>query len=160
VEIRVTGGDAVEGLNLRVQVADGGTHPQAGGTVDGPKITGVDLITDTIFAGNTTGQGDLLRLPQIWVQTTTTASGSAVADGLLARLTLDTTGFFEGSFGLSLGDTKDGPTDFAGVPIDISDGSLTVVVPEPGSWALCIGGIVGLIVARLSQGQRNRRPLL
>ena len=65
IEIMVSGGDSVQGLNLRLQVADGGTHPDAGGSIDGPKISNIDLVSGTIFDGNHTGQNDLLSLPQV-----------------------------------------------------------------------------------------------
>jgi hypothetical protein len=101
------------------------------------------LLTGTIFEGNSTGQSDLLSLPQVWVQSTTTAAGTVTAEGLLATLTIDTTGFLDGSFDLSLGDTRDGATDFAGLPVDITDGSIRIV-PEPTTLALLLLGCAGV----------------
>lgn len=149
VQLFVSGGEPVQGLNLRAQVADGGPHPQVGGSILGPTISGIDLLTDTIFAGNSTGQSDLLNLPQVWVQSTTTLAGTVPAQGLLATLTIDTTGFQRGTFDLSLGDTHDGATDFAGLPIDITDGTIQIV-PEPTSFTLLLLGCAAVAL-------RNRR---
>jgi len=137
VRIMVSGADEVQGLNFRAQVADGGTHPDIGGSIEGPRITDVDLVSGTIFDGNTMGQSDVLSLPQISVQAATTSAGTVMAEGLLATVTLDTTGFFEGTFGFSLADTRDGATDFAGIPIGITDGSIRIV-PEPSAAMLLL----------------------
>jgi hypothetical protein len=146
IAITVEGSDPVQGLNFRIQVEDGGPLPPAMGSPTGPVITAVDLITATVFAGNVSPQTDLLSLPQIWVQSVTTQSGSVVADGLLATVTFDTTGFSRGSFRLALDDTLDGATDFAGIPIDITDGILRVV-PEPPGGMMGLLGFLVLVVA-------------
>ncbi len=130
IAIYVSGGDAVEGLNFNAQVADGG--PELGGSVDGPAITAVDLTTGAIFGGNSSGPQNILQLlglnyPQAAVYTVTTASGTVAADGLLATLTIDTTGFASGStFDLKLAGTFNGDTDFAGIPIAITNGHITL----------------------------------
>lgn len=124
VRVYVRGGSPVQGLNLNAQVADGGAA--AGGQVAGPSITAVDLTTGTIFAGNAVGPDDPGSLPQLAMRTITTASGTVVADGLLATLTLDTTGFTNGVYRLALGATANGFTDFAGLPASITDGWLVV----------------------------------
>jgi hypothetical protein len=151
IEIMVSGGDSVQGLNLRLQVADGGTHPDAGGSIDGPKISNIDLVSGTIFDGNNTGQNGLLSLPQVWVQSITTANGMVAADGMLATVMIDTTGFIAGEFDLRVGNTLDGATDFAGVPVDITDG-LIRIVPEPvGFFGLLAGmGMVCAAMRRVS----------
>ena len=144
IEIAVSGGDQVQGLNFRIQVEDGGPHPPVTGSVPGPNITAVDLITGTIFAGNHSVQVDSLRSPQVWVQTITTSPETApddwvTAEGLLATVTLDTTGFLEGTYDLLLTGTLDGATDFGGVPADITNGSIRIV-PEPHTiWRLLVG---------------------
>ena len=84
-------------------------------------------------------------LPQVWIQSTTTAEGTATADGLLATLTIDTTGFLDGSFDLSLGNTLDGATDFAGLPADITDGSIRII-PEPTALVLLLLGCAGVVL--------------
>jgi hypothetical protein len=155
IEIMVSGGDSVQGLNLRLQVADGGTHPDAGGSIDGPKISNIDLVSGTIFDGNNTGQNGLLSLPQVWVQSITTANGMVAADGMLATVMIDTTGFMDGEFDLRVGETLDGATDFAGVPVDITDGSIRIV-PEPASFLGMLAGI-GMICAALRRVSTKSR---
>jgi len=128
IQIFVTGSDPVQGLDLNVQIADGG--PELDGEIDGPAITDLDIFTDAIFGTNNTGDREPVpvgQFPQFVAAGTTTASGEVLAEGLLATLTIDTTGFTEGSFDLILSDTLNGPTDFAGVPLEIVDGTITVL---------------------------------
>lgn len=144
VKINVSGGDEVDALDLNAQIADGG--PEVGGSIDGPAITGADIITGTIFANNNDGQSDLGSYPQVALRSTVADSGSVIADGLLTTLTIDTTGFSTGTFSLNLGDTLNGPTDFDPISADITDGSITIV-PEPASICLLLGG-AGLMMQR------------
>lgn len=136
IPISVSGGTLVQGLNFNVQIADG--FP-TGGTVDGPNIADVDVLgtalNPTIFFGNNTGQQDIRTDPQVWSASTTTAAGTVSASGLLGIVTVDTTGWFGGTWGLFLGSTQEGPTDFALINATITDGSITVV-PEPASTFL------------------------
>lgn len=134
VEIYVHGGDEVTGLDFHVMVANGGLEMEATGAIPtgtgirGPSITAVDIVTGTIFANNNTGQVDSLAglsFPQLGFRSTSTQSGSVVAEGLLARVTLDTTGYFEGSFDLSL--TAGGiPTSFVDVAASLADGQIMI----------------------------------
>ena len=153
IEIMVHGGDPVQGVNLRLQVADGGTHPDAGGSIDGPKISSIDLVAGTIFDGNHTSQNSLLSLPQVWVQSITTANSTVAADGVLATVMIDTTGFLEGEFDLWAGNTLDGATDFAGIPAEITEGSIRIV-PEPASLFGLLTGL-GIICVRLRRVNDN-----
>ncbi|NJL30124.1 MAG: hypothetical protein HC898_00015 [Phycisphaerales bacterium] len=154
ISILVKGGQAVQGLNFNIQIADGG--PAAGGSILGPSITAVDILTGTIFAANNTGnpQGNGILVPQVAFYSTTTASGSVAAQGLLASVTLDTTGFFAGTFDLILSNTINSSTNFASMNPALSptiiDGSITLV-PEPMSLMIVIGA--GLMM----QGRRSRR---
>lgn len=141
VKIFVTGGDAVQGLNFYAQVADGG--PAAGGTVTGPAITGVDILAGTIFAANNNGADNPGSVPQLAARTTTTLAGSVPGNGLLATLTFDTTGFTtQRTWSLNLKNTLNGPTDFAGTPATIADGSIIVNVPEPACILLLFVGLM------------------
>lgn len=133
VTISVTGGDAVQGLDLNAQIADGG--PSAGGTVNGPHFTAADLITGTIFAPNNSGQQNFTSFsqqPQIYSGGIVTNSGTVNASGLLATFTVDTTGFTTPNtdFALRLtGITNgniSGNTDFAGMPAAITNGNLII----------------------------------
>jgi hypothetical protein len=128
VPIFVTGGDAVQGLNLYAQIADGG--PAAGGTILGPAVTDADVLTGTIFELNNTGVQDPGSVAQLIARTVTTDTGSVPATGLLATLKISTVGFTSGTWALNLGNTRSGPTDFTIVPITITDGSIKIV-PEP-----------------------------
>jgi len=135
------------GLNFNVQTGDGGTA--AGGTIYAPAITAGDILTGTIFASNNTGQGGGGALAdQVYEATTTTSSGKVSADGMLATVTFDTTGFFvgDGPFPLIMSVTVNGPTDFAGTPgvtLSVTDGQITllqapVVCSIPGHPALAV----------------------
>lgn len=153
ITIFVKGGQLVQGLNFNIQIADGG--PVAAGSIIGPGISGVDILTGTIFAGNNTGNppGNGILVSQVAFYSTTTASGSVVAQGLLASVTLDTTGLLSGTFDLFLSNTLNSSTNFASMDPALTptiiDGSLTIV-PEPVSLMLTLG--TGLMLL----GRRNR----
>lgn len=134
VEIYVTGGDQVEGMDLSLMTANGGPELEPLGEIPpgtgirGPLITGLDILTGTIFASNNTDQRIFLgesNVYQVAFGFTTTASGSVPAEGLLARVTLDTTGIFEGTFAFSL-TAVGSATDFVNVPVTLTDGVLVV----------------------------------
>lgn len=140
VQIMVSGGEQVSGLNLQVQVGDGGPELADFGLapgVDGPAITAVDLTTGTIFAGvsedeySETGP----RIPQyVCYSLAMTETGASVpATGLLATLTIDTTGFQGGTWDLRLGNVLPelGPynSDFAPTPATILNGSISITLP-------------------------------
>ena len=135
VPIFVTGGEQVAGLNFYAQVGDGGPELENYGGVpgtDGPAITAVNLKERTIFSTVSGNQDDQTSIPQVAIASVEfrTPGKSTAANGLLAELTLDTTGFFEGSWDLRLSGVLDdfpgGPfdTDFAGIPITISNGAI------------------------------------
>jgi hypothetical protein len=125
VQIQVSGGEAVSGIDLFVQVGDGGAT--VGGDDTGPKITNLDLVTGTIFAANHT---DVFTdpAPLIWGATTTTNTGTVAANGVLATLTIDTTGTTTGEFDLLLNPPATGPTAFAdaGVVTNLTNGLLQI----------------------------------
>lgn len=154
VLIYVSGGDAVEGLNLNVQIGDGG--PPLGGTTIAPVITAVDFITGTIFDGNNNGQSDIATFPLFYAGSTTTSKATVAADGLLATLTIDTTGFLFGSWALQLGNTDNGPTDFTVVAASITDG--TISVPEPSGLVLALATLLPIALAcRCTTSRRSYR---
>jgi len=140
--IFVSGGDEVQGGEFYFQVADGG--PEAGGSIDGPDITVADIFGDassgplTIFTLNNTGEaapGSLV--PQFWTSGTTTASGTVSANGTLGVVTVDTTGFFSGSWELKVKDTLMGDSRFPGVSTTVNNGRITIV-PEPSTLLLLV----------------------
>lgn len=146
IEFFVTGtGETAPGLNFNIQVGDGGTA--GGGSIVGPAITGLDIISGTIFDGNNTGQAGLGAgtVPQVAGATTTTNSGTVEPDGLLATVTFDTTGFGLGTgpFDLLLSDTLNGMTEFpfASDDLVVTDGRILIVpVPEPAGLILFLSG--------------------
>lgn len=161
VQIFVSGGQSVQGLDFSVQVADGGTS--LGGTIVAPKITNVDIFSGTIFAGNNNPSiPGISSNGQYALATTTTAAGTVPADGLLATLTFDTTGFFATgpvtTFDLKLANLNGGATDtdFAIIPASITNGSIhiTAAAPEPGSLVLLLCGGAGFfLVLRRKRAQ-------
>jgi hypothetical protein len=139
ITIQVTGGEQVSGEDFWAQIGDGGTYNN--GSNAKPVFTNVDILGGTIFAVNNTGAfGD----PTVgnaahslfWDDGTVTASGSVVAAGLLATLTIDTTGLNSGSFPLSLTGVASaiGPANntalnnASGIPISltVTNGLLTI----------------------------------
>jgi hypothetical protein len=137
IQLMVTGGTQVAGLDLNVEIASGGT---VNGGTNGPKITGVNLTSGTIFAGNNAGQQDFTAFPtQAYEGSIITSSGSVAASGLLASLTIDTTGFTGQSFSLQLGGFSNGAvsgnTDFATpdpngnpIPANITNGHVVATL--------------------------------
>jgi len=164
IVITVTGGDATQGVALNAQIADGGPDAaDLGGTPAGlgPAFTGGSVTAGTIYAANNTGDQDLntpnppgqpLPFRQVFWHQTSTASGSVAANGILAILTVDTTGFTSlspgdlglGKWSLILGPNQiNGPTNFGSFTPTIIDGSITIV-PEPTSVVLGLFAAAGL----------------
>ncbi len=139
VRIMVSGGEQVSGLNFFAQVGDGG--PELGqfglppGT-DAPAITTVDLKSGTIFNGISDLQSNDGSIPQVAMYSIeyTQAGGSVAADGVLATLTFDTTGFSAGTWDFLLGDVlptvPGGPFDseLVSTPINIQNGTISVTI--------------------------------
>ena len=136
--VYVTGGQLVSGVNLFVQIGDGGPELSDLGLppgVDGPAVTGIDLKNGTLFQNVVDPPFVELTVPQVaFAAIAITAPNEQVtANGLLATLTVDTTGLFGGVFALQLDQVLpmlgDGPfaTDFGGLPIHITNGSLEVI---------------------------------
>ncbi len=147
IEIRVSGGAAIAGLNFKAQIGDG--FPDVpGSSVDGPNITDARLdgaLGPTIFSPNNAGQQDPGSVPQVALRTITTQEGTVPANGVLAILVIDTTGFAEGTFALKLGDTFAGPTEFLDqeanpIPAEIADGSITIGNVSPPTLSFTVTG--------------------
>ncbi|MDB5321009.1 MAG: hypothetical protein JWN40_2640 [Phycisphaerales bacterium] len=168
VLITISGATAVAGEDFFAQIGDGGTFNK--GTNTKPIFTNVDILTGTIFAASNTGatrdpNNPESAHPLIWVDGTTTntsISPTVTDSGLLATLTIDTTGVTSGTFPLILSGVGSGlttggfTTDLIGannapISLTINNGSITIAAPEPVGLALF--GIV-LIVTR-----RRRRKL-
>jgi hypothetical protein len=105
LQFTISGSDQIAGEGLTFQVNDG---------TSGPRIAAIDIFTGTIFASNNTGQsgaGIVTTGPyaqRLAVFSTTTLSGSVLDNGLLATVTLDTSGFTGSSFELRLLGTLNG----------------------------------------------------
>jgi hypothetical protein len=150
VTIQVTGDEPIAGEDLFAEIGDGGTFNSGSNTK--PAFTTVDILGGSIFAGNNTGAtgdpggtppGSNSAHPLIWVDGTTTASGTVPASGLLASLTVDTTGLSSGSFRLLLSDVAShfGPFDTTlndvngnSIPLTITNGTLTLWGTPPGDY--------------------------
>ena len=137
IPIFVSGNELVSGLNLFAQIGDGGPELGSFGFMpgsDGPAITAVDLKFGTIFADVAGPQDDQAGVPQVAISSIefSNPGGATLANGLLANLTVDTSGFFGGSWDLRLDGVlpmfENGPfaTDFAGVPANITNGTIQV----------------------------------
>lgn len=164
VKIGVRGDELVAGVNLYAQVGDGGPELSQYGLppgLDGPAITNVDLLTDTIF-GSAIRQDVQPSVPQVVVASIefVEPNRSTRADGMLATLTIDTRGFFAGQWPLWLDNVLpmhvNGPfaTDFAGLPIGITNGLIQIAGPVRGDFDRD-GDLDVADVDRLSEAIRN-----
>jgi hypothetical protein len=143
--------EAVEGVNLYLQVGDGGAPN--GGTNTAPQITNLDLIgPGTIFNASNTGGSwmglgvgpDNSQPPYLLAfDSTTTASGSVEANGVLAYLTVNPAGAALGAYRIDLQNAGQnipgGPlpaSDFAGIPASFlsNDGWIRIVNLHDMRW--------------------------
>jgi hypothetical protein len=123
VELHVTGGQAVQGMSLMVQIDDG---------TSGPVFQGADILTGTIFAGNNLGLygGSYVDARHLY-QGVITASGTVNASGLLGTLTMDASACGRGYYALKLSnELEQADLDFAGLAASLTDG--VIFVPELG----------------------------
>jgi hypothetical protein len=166
VTVTIIGTSQVAGEDFFAQIGDGGTFNNGVNTK--PVFSNVDILTGTIFAGRNTGAtmdpgGPESAHPLIWVDGTTTNSGTVLDNGLLATLTIDTTGVSSGTYPLLLKGvaTSLTPGGFSTrlldgsavpVPLTINDGSITISdVPEP----LALPALGALSCLFLSRGRRR-----
>ena len=149
----------VTGIGFNLQVADGG--PEAGGSIDAPGISSVDIFSGTPFESNnngTSGSGSIR--PQIFELGTLTDAGTVdipTGKSKLATVVFDTTGFSSGTFTYTM-DTRNGPFKYTTPAGDffpaLGDGNLTVV-PEPSEYFAAFG-LVCLAWAAISRKLRRR----
>lgn len=156
---------AVAGVEASVQVADGG--PGAGGTIVGPVIQGVDVVSGTIWEGAGLIVTEDITEPQLVSVsgdlnsgTVSIPTGSGIA---FLSVRFDTTGFFpgDGPWDLKLFGTLNGDSqyldEFGGlVTFDpSSNGQLRIVriVPEPASYAAMVAcALLGWVLVRRPTG--------
>ncbi len=143
ITLTVNGGDLVTGFKLDAVLGNGSTA----GTE--PVFQSVGLGTGTLWTAHpdtTVIGGPISGLPQdVQASITYNTSGeTAAASGNLVILTIDTTGFNTNgqSFPLSLKSTEIGEdSQFIGsggaaILANITNGSITIQAPEPGTMAL------------------------
>ncbi|MBC8872751.1 MAG: hypothetical protein H8E44_25240 [Planctomycetes bacterium] len=155
IPIHITGGARIQGSLLNVQISDGFSDVP-GSSMDGPNITGVDLVSPGTIFGSVANNGNnvIESREQIWVVGASTSDGTIVADGVLAYVTIDTTGWFGGdrTWELKLSDTFNGNTNFqtpdGQLTPDITNGSIRIdrlPVADPGGpYTVLEGGQVVL----------------
>ncbi|MEZ6096703.1 MAG: hypothetical protein R3C03_21160 [Pirellulaceae bacterium] len=121
----------------------------------------MDLVTGTIFQNNTQFNDDQGSFPQLllWNLVTSNSNPDSLANGLLATITIDTTGYFAGeTFSFEMGATLNGPTTFpvasGSIVPNITAGSTSLIaVPEPGLGGL---SLLAVCIAMTSIRKRNR----
>jgi hypothetical protein len=171
VNISISGGDSVAGMTFRAQIADGYSAVPGetipGSSIDGPDFEGVDAISGgMVFAGG--NQTDVVAWEQAWESNVSTSSGTVSGSGLLATLTIDTTGHFltdsVTSWALDLEGMVFGDTEFTGagaveVPVTIANGTIYLdagVIPEPGVVVQLLGlGGAGVFLLWLRRRKRR-----
>ena len=141
----MTGGVSVDGINFNIQIEDG-SKPSAEA---GPVFTALDILNGTIFDSKNTGSWDNTITDWIaWDWTETSTGETVYADGVIGYLTINTEGCPSGTWDLIMSDTLNGPTDFAGLPATIRDGTITVnqrpVADAGGPYSVAEGGTVTL----------------
>lgn len=155
IEIFVSGGENIAGADLFAQVGDGGPELESVGLppgTDGPTIESADFITNTIFAEafGTQIDQDRAGILQVIASGVALTSGppapqSVPATGRIATLSIDTTGFYSGSFDLSLSGVlpqmNGGPFDTKliggggnSVAVQILNGTIAVTVSRNGDY--------------------------
>jgi hypothetical protein len=149
VEFSVSGGDLFDGLELDLQVGDGGVD--IGGVLTGPSMTAIDLTTNTIFSANGPNQANVVAFPLARQSTVDTAT-AVLANGIIGRVTFDTTGIGLGNFDLLLTGVAGAfdTTFFNGanaLAATVPNGTIRVV-PEPSSMAIIIAASAGLVFRR------------
>ncbi len=156
IQITVTGdpGDEFQGADLQFAI---------GGGLVGPVVTAVDMVgPGTLFNGNNNGQQDYGnppwqtpgREPQAFI---TTLSGFVGPNGVLAFVTLDSTGVGPGVYAITLTHPELGPSDlppFFTPDTPLIDGTIWIE-PEPSSVLLSTLAIAGF--AAVAMRRRRRR---
>ena len=168
VPFRVSGSETLYAMDFYAEVLD------AAGGIQGPQMESIDLLNNTIFTANNTGQQtDLIASPGStpWlagygVEVDGNNSASVVADGVFAWIKFNTKDLFSGTWDFRLIDV--GATDpGTGLDTNMVDDSFNsvliesvgfklTVVPEPSSLLLALSGL-GLASAVYAARRRARR---
>lgn len=145
-QFQFTGSGVADTLEFVIEVGDGS---------GGPRITAIDLKTGT-FAGTGT-QADVVTEPWAQLKTVDLASTS-ISAGLLATVTFDTTGLSGPSSqpllltGVYVAGSEVLRTRFisegSAVPTTVTNGTISIAVPEPASIGLLGVGALALLRRR------------
>ena len=154
------GDSLTSGINLNVQIGDGngsGAEPVFSGTQGTVEAW---VVSGTIFENEApSGAAPLMGFPSL-VEAGALSNSNIVANGVLASLLIDTTGFgTPGSFNLSLANNSSGlpdtqvlgpvGTNGSVLGVTINNGSINIAaVPEPAAVTLLALGILGMIARR------------
>ena len=187
IPINITGGDALTGMTLVLEISQGGVFPSTGG----PNFTSLNATTGTIWGNagtldtqgvtfsNRTGNTTITNAnppnggPATWTPSVTPAvktkdsflqlTGSPVANGLLATITVSTLGVAPGVYDFHITPPNvtangGGSTTFLGaggaLTSALTNGTITVTaVPEPTTLVLGLFAAAGLGAVAI----RNRR---
>jgi hypothetical protein len=148
IQIPVTGTDMAPGADLAVQVGDGG--PQLSGT-PGPEISQIGFSSGTIFSvAGATQSTPAGNIPQVWFTNVVLTGSTAYvpANGTLANITINTTGFSNGQFALLLSNVAPSLQPPNGISTDltyqvpnltINNGSITII-PSAAYWQGAVDG--------------------
>lgn len=147
----VSGGDNVNGLELDLQIGDGGVF--IGGTDTGPRMGTIDMITGTIFAGASPTQQNVVNSP-LAKQSTVDTTSLVTANGLIAQVVFDTTGIGPGLYAFRLSGVAGqfNSTFFnSATPVTTiaPNGFLRVTaIPEPSSLLVVLGSTAVCLLRR------------
>jgi hypothetical protein len=153
-----TNSESIGSIDLFIGIASQSTGSAPGGE---PSINSVDVVTGTIFAGNSgnAAPGQVMFGPgdgssQVIEIDNITDTSVLTANGKLFTISLDTLGVAQNTtwtldvFGVVGNDSVFSNDQLLGVPFMGSNGSFTIV-PEPSSFALAGIGALGLLARRL-----------
>jgi hypothetical protein len=168
IEVLVEGDGNVQGMVFVIGIGNGIT-------ADVPNITALDIAgPGTLFGtkanngqGGTSGLG--FGFGGVWYADVTTVEPLTVTPDpdpmVLAKATIDTTGFFSGVFPLALmqvdlGDLGVYDTNFAGWELVAGntlqiDGGRLNIVPEPSSFLLMFAGVAGLGIVAVARRKQS-----
>jgi hypothetical protein len=167
--IAVSGNEKISGEDFYAQIGDGGSFNH--GTNDHPTFSNVDIITGTPFATNNVGAfgdasaGGNAAHRLIWVDGTTTSSGTVQLQptSILATISIDTQSAPLGKFSLDLTgvantlgsfNTKLYDSTGAPIPLTVTNGSITIV-PEPS-----LNAVLAIVPALFMLRRPMRRLLI
>ena len=152
-------GDAIDGALLDVFIAKGGDLGDPAGQ-PGPKIESINLQPVGGVLSAFSSSQNVAQLENQFVEADILRAASddgissAFDDQLLAVVTVDTTGFFDGTFSVDLENSGFGiASTFTGgssgtIPTTLMSGSISIPVPEPSALAMLFATAAGTVAVR------------